>query len=127
MADTEILVKAWLQAKKEEQTAIEWRRRVEDSMLKLLNIDAAFEGTENLEMHGHKIKIVGRMTRKVDSDRLQELAAEHGLTQHLPSLFRWSADINMKSWKAADPSITQPLLGAVTTSPGRPSFSITQE
>lgn len=127
MADTEILVKAWVQAKKEEQTAIEWRRRVEDDLLKSIGLAPEFEGTENLEMHGHKIKIVGRMTRKVDQERLQELAAQHGLSQHLGALFRWKAEINASAWKAADPAITQPLLGAVTTSPGRPSFSITQE
>lgn len=125
MSDTQVLVNAWVQAKKEEQTAIEWRRRCEDSLLSALNIDPALDGTENFEMHGHKVKIVGRMTRKVDSDKLQEIAAQHGLSQHLHALFRWKADINSAAWKAADQSITQPLLGAVTTSPGRPSFSIT--
>jgi hypothetical protein len=127
MSDTLILVNAWVQAKKDEQTAVEWRRRVEDSLLKALSIDHAFDGTENFDMHGHKVKIVGRMTRKVDQERLQELAAQHGLSQHLPALFRWKAEINSTAWKAADPAITQPLLGAVTTSPGRPSFSISQE
>jgi hypothetical protein len=65
------------------------------------------------------------MNRKVDADKLQELAAEHGLSEHLGSLFRWSADINAAAWKAAAPTITAPLLGAITTTPGRPSFSIT--
>jgi hypothetical protein len=127
MSDTLILVNAWVQAKKDEQTAVEWRRRVEDSLLKALSIDPAFDGTENFDLHNHKVKIVGRMTRKVDQERLQELAAQHGLSQHLPALFRWKAEINSTAWKAADPAITQPLLGAVTTSPGRPSFSISQE
>lgn len=127
MSDTQTLINAWVQAKKDEQTAVEWRRRVEDALLKALSLDSAFEGTENFELHGHKVKIVGRMTRKVDQERLQDIAAEHGLSQHLPALFRWKAEINASAWKAADPAITQPLLGAVTTSPGRPSFSITQE
>jgi len=30
----------------------------------------------------------------------------------------------MKQWQAADPSITKPLEAAITTKPGRPSFSI---
>jgi hypothetical protein len=125
MADTEVLVNAWVQAKKEEAERIEWRRRCEDALLKALDIDPALDGTENFEMHGHKVKIVGRMTRKVDSDKLQDIAAEHGLSEHLHALFRWKADINAANWKAADESITTPLLGAVTTSPGRPSFTIT--
>ena len=32
--------------------------------------------------------------------------------------------INAKAWKACDDSITRPLLLAVTTKPGRPTFSI---
>jgi hypothetical protein len=67
------------------------------------------------------------MNRKVDADRLQELAIAAGLTEHLPSLFRWSADVNAAVWKAADQRITSPLLGAITTTPGRPSFTITRK
>ena len=55
---------------------------------------------------------------------LSKLAAEHGLTEHLSALFRWSADINAAAWKAASEAITAPLLGAITTTAGRPSFSI---
>jgi hypothetical protein len=33
----------------------------------------------------------------------------------------------MSAWKAADDSITRPLAAAITTKPGRPSFSIEQE
>lgn len=125
MADTKILVQAWVAAKKAEAEAVEWRRRVEDDLLKIVGLAPEFEGTENLDIDGHKVKIIGRMNRKVDADRLQEIAAEHGLSQHLSALFRWKPEINSAIWKATDPSITQPLLGAVTTSPGRPSFSIT--
>ena len=65
------------------------------------------------------------MNRKVDIEKLQEIAADHDLTEHLSSLFRWKAEINSNKWKEAADSITQPLLGAITTTPGRPSFSIT--
>jgi len=127
MADTKVLVEAWVAAKKAEAEAVEWRRRVEDSLLQLLGISGQFEGTENLDIAGHKVKVVGRMNRKIDAERLQEIAAEHGLSQHLSALFRWKPEINSAIWKSTDPSITTPLLGAVTTSPGRPSFSITKE
>jgi hypothetical protein len=122
--NVELLTTAWLNAKKAETEAIEWRRKTEDSLLKLLGIAEQFEGTENFDIAGHKVKIIGRMSRKVDSDRLQELAAEHGLSSHLPALFRWKPEINATAWKSTDASITNPLLAAVTTTPGRPSFSI---
>ena len=127
MSDTKTLVEAWVAAKKAETEAVEWRRNIEDTLLKAIGLAPEFEGTENLEIDGHKVKVVGRMIRKVDAERLQEIAAEHGLSQHLSALFRWKPEINSAIWKATDSCITQPLLGAVTTSPGRPSFLITKE
>ena len=83
-----------------------------------------FEGTKNIDAEGFKVKITGRMNHKVDSDRLQEIAAEHGLSNHLSSLFRWKPELNLAVWKAADESITKPLSEAITTTPGRPGFNI---
>ena len=101
---------------------------MEDHLLSLIGISENLEGTENVETEkGHKIKITGRMSRKVDGERLQEIAAEAGLTEHLSSLFRWKPEINMSAWKSADKSITEPLLGGITTQPGRASFTITKE
>ena len=122
------LCELWMQAKEDEKTAIEHRRAYEDKLLSLIGVAENFEGTENAEAPGgYKIKITGRMSRKVDSDKLQELAAEHGLSEHLSSLFRWKPDIDAKAWKAADESITRPLMGAITTTPSRASFTITKE
>lgn len=117
----------WAEAKESERAAIEKRRGVEDELLKMLSINQAFEGTENFELDGYKIKVVGRFARKVDSEALQELAAEAGLTEHLSSLFRWKPEIDAKAWKSADVSITTPLMGAITTTPSRASFTITKE
>lgn len=127
MANTQYLIQQWLEAKKAEADAVEWRRKTEDYLVRALGLAPEFEGTENFEIDGYKVKIVARMNRKVDSDRLQELAAEHGLSQHLPALFRWKPEINATAWKSADWQITKPLLAAITTTPGRPSFSISQE
>jgi len=65
------------------------------------------------------------LNRKIDSGKLQDLAAEHGLSDHLSTLFRWKPELDMKSWRNADESITKPLLDAITTTPSRPSFAIT--
>lgn len=125
MENIEILVNAWTSAKKAEAEAVEWRRRTEDAMLKILKIDNYIEGTENFDVGDHKVKVVGRLNRKIDSEKLQDLAAEHGLSEHLAGLFRWKPEINSTAWKAADKVITAPLMDAITTTPGRPSFSIT--
>jgi hypothetical protein len=116
----------WLNAKADEKHAIEKRRLIEDELSKELFSDK-FKGTLSISHSGYSIKIVERLTNKVDGDRLQELATEAGLTNHLGQLFRWTPTINMAAWKAADSSITEALLAAVTTKAGRPSFNIEKE
>jgi len=94
-------------------------------MVKQFAIPPTLDGTKSIETsEGFTIKIVGRMTRKVNADKLQELAEENGLSDHLSSLFRWKPEINSEQWAAADPSITTPLLDAITTTSGRPTFKI---
>lgn len=118
----------WLASKETEKAAIEHRRELEDTMLSLLGVAESLDGTDTFDLDsGYKIKVVGRMNRKVDSDIIQEIAAENGLTAHLQSLFRWKPELNLSAWKSADKSITDVLIGGITTSPGRPSFSITME
>ncbi len=122
--DLKELARMWLEQKEAEKVAVDARRKIEDRMKSLIGIAENLEGTETAMPDGFIIKAVGRIDRKVDSDMLQDLAAEYGLLDHLSSLFRWKPEINMTAWKAADEAITRPLAGAITSKPGRPSFSI---
>ena len=122
--DLNELAAMWLAAKEAEKEATEDRRRIEDRIKSLAGVAETLDGTETVDPSQFTIKIVGRIDRKVDSDKLQELAAEHGLTEHLSSLFRWKPEINMAVWKATDEAITKPLAAAITAKPGRPSFTI---
>lgn len=121
------LYQRWIDAKELEKSAMDLRRALEDELVAELGIPKTLDGTQNIEADGYKIKVVGRLDRKVNSDKLQDLAAEHGLTQHLSSLFRWKPEVNATAWKSADPLITAPLQDAITTTNGRPSFTITKE
>lgn len=116
----------WLNAKADEKHAVEKRRLIEDKLFADFS-KHNFEGTIIINDDGYNMKIVERLTNKVDGDKLQELATEAGLTEHLGSLFRWTPTINMAVWKAADSSITEALLGAVTTKANRPSFNIEKD
>lgn len=128
MNELDELAAQWADAKAAEAEAVARRRTIEDRLVELLEIPETKEGTtSSTTEQGYTIKVVGRLNRKIDTERLQELAAEHGLSEHLGSLFRWSADINAAAWKAAAQSITAPLTGAITTTPGRPSFTITKK
>ena len=120
------LYQAWLNAKHTEETAVKVRLDLEDQMVKEFNVSETLDGTKNITTSdGYLIKVVGRMTRKINAEKLQELAEEHGLSDHLSSLFRWKPEINSEQWAAADSSITTPLLDAITTTSGRPTFKIT--
>jgi hypothetical protein len=116
------LIEQWRKAKETEAAAVEERRRIEDTIAVIVGLPEDFEGT--LKLSGI-LKITGRIDRKVDTDALQDLAREAGLTDHLSALFRWKAEINAKAWDAAAEAITRPLAGAITAKPGRPSFTIT--
>ena len=119
------LSSAWMEAKEQERMAVERRRVLEDHLALVMELAPDLDTTVTRKDGAYVIKAVGRLNRKVDSDKLQELAAEAGLTDHLSSLFRWKPEIEMKAWKACDPSITSALADAITVSPGRPSFTIT--
>jgi hypothetical protein len=119
----------WIAAKETERAAAERRREIEDQIIAQVGASHD-EGTRTISIRAAKdyeIKLVMRFTRKVDSDLLQEIAAEHDLNAYLSTLFRWKPEINVKAWDKAHSEITKPLLGAITTTPGRPSFTITQE
>jgi len=119
------LATAWTAAKEAERVAVENRRDLEDQMRELVGFAETTEGTATTDAGQYRIKITGRIDRKVDAELVQELAAENGLTEHLGALFRWKPELNLSAWKSADESITRALSGAITAKPGRPSFSIT--
>lgn len=124
MSDLKTLSAEWVRIKASEERAVTERRKIEDQIVKLLVLPESFESTETAEPEGFVVKIAGRIDRKVDAEKLQILASEAGLTDHLSTLFRWKPEINMTLWKAADEIITRPLAAAITAKPGRPSFKI---
>jgi hypothetical protein len=127
MTDLSLLAEEWMTAKEDEREAVERRRTIEDEMKSLIGIADDLEGVKNAAQDGYTIKVTGRLDRKVDADLLQDLATEAGLTASLTTLFRWRPEINLTAWRNADVLITNSLAGAITTKPGRPSFSIIQE
>lgn len=112
------LMQAWLEAKSLEQQAKQARHRLEDAMLQMEVLDPPDSLT---------IKITPRVKYHVNQDKLQQLAEENGLTEHLTALFRWMPELNLAVWMATDKAITEPLLPAIKAEQGRPSFSITRQ
>jgi len=117
----------WLELKVQEEYVVSERRLIEDQISSLIKIQETLEGVETKKIGNLVIKVTGRIDRKVNAEMVQEIAAENGLSEHLSALFRWTPAINMTAWKKCSPEITNILLGAVTSKPGRPSYKITIE
>ena len=120
------LYQRWLDAKKLEAAAVTERRQLEDQMAAEFALPKDLDGTVNHQVDGYKIKMEGRINKKIDADKLQMLAAEAGLSEHLSSLFRWRPELNTVQWKSCSEEIKQVLSGAITSTPGRPTFSISK-
>ena len=121
------LYQRWLDAKKVETKAVADRRELEDQMALDFALPKNLDGTVKKELEGFTVKIEGRINQKIDAEKLQLLAAEAGLSEHLSSLFRWKPEIHAKAWAAAAEAVTKPLLDAITSTPGRPTFTITKD
>ena len=119
------IIAAWLEAKQFETQAVARRRELEDQLTLMLKLDPHAEGSKTHKPEGFIVKTTQRLNRKIDADKLQELATEAGLDDYLGQLFRWKPELNAKEWRAASEAITAPLMPAITTTPGRPSYSIT--
>ena len=124
---TTTVYQRWLDAKKLEAAVVAERRQLEDQMVEMFAVPKDLDGTMKAEADGYKIKMEGRINKKIDADKLQVLAAEAGLSEHLSSLFRWKPEINAKAWNSAADAVTKPLLDAITSTPGRPTFTITKD
>ena len=120
----EHLALEWLSAKADEAKAVERRRKAEDAMSEALRVRPDQEGTIKQVAGPWQVKVVTRFNQRVDADLAQEIAAEHGAQDYLATLFRWKPEVNVSAWKSAPHEITQALARAITTTPGRPSYSI---
>lgn len=117
----------WLAAKEAEKEAVENRRIVEDEIVRLLEIKQEEDGSRKIEAGPYLIKIACRLSRKVDGDIAQEIADEHDLQDYLSMLFRWKPELNARAWDSVTDGVRAAFSTAITTTPGRPSFTITKE
>jgi len=118
------LLDEWLIAKDKENEAKKDRQKIEDLITSELELDECGEGSKTHNVDNYQIKVTQRLSRKVDSDKLQEIAAQEGTTDHLSTLFRWKAEVDKKIWDSVEDSITGPLSHAITVKAGRPSYNI---
>lgn len=122
----EMLAAEWLAAKAAEAIAVTTRRLAEDRMLKAIGFEAGTEGVHHYDVGRFNMQVQGRLGKKVDHEMVTVIAAENGHQALLPLIFRWEASINAKAWKELDPRIAFEFSKAITVSPNRATFKITE-
>jgi len=124
MKTLEQLASDWLSAKETENDAVADRRSIEDQMAIMLKVDHTKDSSKSHHVGYFECKVTTRLTRKIDSELVQEIAQEYQLQDQLSILFRWKPDLNLNAWKSAPDEYKNVLIKAITTTASRPSFSI---
>ena len=109
----DVLTAEWLVLKREEKTMQARRREVEDELL--THIAAVKEGTVHINQ---SIKIQFKLTRKVDSDKLDEIWDT--LPENVQDVFEWEAKPVLKNLRKVEGDVR--LDGIIVESTGRPTF-----
>lgn len=122
----EMLAAEWLAAKAAEAIAVTTRRVAEDRMLKAIGFQSGTEGIHHYGVGPYAIQVQGRLGKKVDHEMVTVIASEGGYQALLPLIFRWEASINEKAWKDLDPKIAFDFAKAITVSPNRATFKISE-
>lgn len=125
MTDLDALAEQWQKAKAAETEAVESRRLIEDQISAALAIDNASEATTTAKTGAYQIKVSTRLTRKVDADKIQEAASEAGISHLLATVCRWKPELDLRVWKGLSEDNRKALAPAITTTAGRPSYSLT--
>ncbi len=119
------LYQQWIEAKAAEGAALAERRRIEEELSEALGIPANLDGSKRVEDGGYKVTVTGRINRKVDTQKVQEVAAENGIGWDvLTKVFRWKAEIDKRSFDNSKDEIRAALSAAITSKPGKPSYKI---
>ena len=107
------LTAEWLVLKREEKAMQARRRAVEDELL--MHIANPKEGTVHIN---ESLKVQFKLTRKVDSDKLDEIWDT--LPENVQDVFEWEAKPVLKNLRKVEGDVR--LDGIIVESTGRPTF-----
>lgn len=122
MDHLQALSERWLEAKELERSAAEDRRKIEDDIRKALKIAESEEGTVKQDAGPYVIKANCRINRKVDPEKFLMLANDSQID--ISTFTKWKCELVMSAWRKQDVATQQALSAAITSEPGRATFSI---
>jgi hypothetical protein len=112
----------WLELKEIERSAAEERRQLEDQMRKELRIADDEEGTVKHVVDNYTVKATCRVNRKINPETFLMLADRDGIS--INDFTKWKCELIMSAWRKQPPEVVKALMPAITSEPGRATFSI---
>jgi hypothetical protein len=125
----ETLARTWLDAKEDERNAIQKRRAIDAEIA--ARLAGPDEGSASEKFGNIKVFVTRKLTRKVDTTKLQEAWAS--MPEKVQKAFKWDAEIVTKHFRALQElgaSELEQVQQFITTKPAAPSVDvelITQE
>lgn len=124
MNDLKTLTHAWLEAKETEAKANAVRLGIESQITALLPAAGAEDATK-AEVDGYRVKVQYKVTRSVDSDKLQAMWPL--LTEKTQAAFSWKASVKTAELRKVQEFLPQDyatVAAAIETKPAKPAVTI---
>jgi|GEM_PF-2352231 len=117
------LVAARIEAKRNEDSAIQARRKIDEQISTLMNKGKA-EGTESVKLEdmGLKVSVTYKVTRSVDADALT--AAWSTLAPDVQSAFKWNPDVSVSALRKLEDGAIAAASKFIESKPAAPSVKI---
>lgn len=114
------LADKWQHYKLIEQNAAAERKAIELQMAEL--IDIRLEGSTTEETENFKVSTVGKVTRTLDADTLQE--DWQNLPKAVQDCVKWKPQVDTKALRQLEAIDESTLARYMTTKPAKPSFKV---
>lgn len=126
-AELSALAAAWRSAKADEDQARARRLEIENQLLAAYPVTGV-EGTTHADVPGFKVTMTQRLTRSVNTEALQ--AEWPVLPPVVREAFRWSADLDLRQYRAlesANPDAYRLAADFVVAKPAKPTVKVEAE
>ena len=117
-----LLINERIQAKRNEDAAIEARRVIDSEIAVMLQDPGKPEGTVSVKEGEHKVSVVYGITRNADTDGLQK--AWKSLSAAVQQAFKFKAEVLSGAYKKLEGADAKLAAKFVTSKPSSPSVKV---
>lgn len=118
------IINALYEAKQQEAAARERRMELEAQLAEAIGVPDDWEGSKTRQAEGYKVVCTRKMNHRIDADKLKQIAMDNFLGMVVEQCFRWKPEIIKREWDAESEEHKRLFAPAITTTPGKVSFSV---